>query len=65
MDYAVSVRVSKMILRKVKPLRNEDFDIPYASAWSGIGDDPIPGDGRGHFKMAFMVAEVVSSYMAP
>ncbi|MGB7324811.1 MAG: hypothetical protein WBD31_08055, partial [Rubripirellula sp.] len=38
-----------------------ETDDPFASAWSGMGDDgPIPGDTGGFMKMAFMVAEIVS-----
>ena len=33
---------------------------PFASAWSGISDGPIPGDHRGFVKMAFMIGEMVS-----
>jgi hypothetical protein len=41
---------------------SDEEDDPFASAWSGIHTDgPIPGDRRGHLKMAFMVAEVVGS----
>lgn len=33
---------------------------PFGSAWSGsIADDHLPGDPKGHLKLAFMLAEVV------
>ncbi len=33
---------------------------PFTSAWSGhISDDPLPGDPKGHLKLAFLLAEVV------
>jgi hypothetical protein len=34
---------------------------PFSSVWSGICNDlPIPGDRKGHLKMAFLVSELVS-----
>jgi hypothetical protein len=33
----------------------------FASSWAGmVSDDPIPGDSRGHMKLAFLLAEIVS-----
>lgn len=33
----------------------------FASVWSGIvSDGPLPGDSRGHMKLAFLLAEIVS-----
>ncbi len=52
---------AEMDRRWAKHEANSDAVDPFASAWTGIGDDrPIPGDTSGVLKMAFMVAEVVS-----
>jgi hypothetical protein len=41
---------------------DQEKDDAFASAWSGLNtDEPFPGDGGGHLKMAFMVAEIVST----
>ena len=34
----------------------------FASVWSGrTSDEPIPGDTRGHLRLAFLLAEIVSA----
>jgi len=34
----------------------------FASVWSGhVSDEPLPGDTRGHLKLAFRLAEIVSA----
>lgn len=46
---------------KTSVIRSMRIDEPMGSAWVGVTSDrPIPGDRRGHLKMAFMVAEIVS-----
>lgn len=52
---------AEMDRKRAEREANGDTDDPFASAWSGIGDDgPIPGDSGGFLKLAFMVAEIVS-----
>ena len=42
------------------PAAGEPEPDPFASAWSGqMSDGPLPGDPRGHMKLAFLLAEVV------
>ena len=44
---------------------HDPTDDPLASAWTGLHDDgPLPGDSYGHLKLAFMVAEIISTLEA-
>ncbi|TVS18630.1 MAG: hypothetical protein EA424_10470 [Planctomycetaceae bacterium] len=37
----------------------------FASVWSGVAsDEPLPGDTRGHLKLAFLLAEIVSALVS-
>jgi len=46
--------------RKVAAGELDEAD-EFASVWSGqVSDNPLPGDSRGHLKLAFLLAEVVS-----
>jgi hypothetical protein len=44
---------------------HEPTAAPFESAWTGMHDDgPLPGDSDGNLKLAFMIAEIISTLEA-